>query len=207
VRKFSEDQFDLCVSIMDLPHVFGTSLETLPNTVPYLYPDPAQVQDWGRRLGGPGLKVGIVWAGSPTHGNDAHRSCQLDLFAPLARIPGVRLYGLQKGPAAAQAQGGEEPVTNLGEEFADLMDAACCVAAMDLIISVDTAMAHLAGALGKPTWMLLPFAPDWRWMLHRHDSPWYPTMQLFRQPRPRDWASVFFAVSERLRDSTRGIPL
>ncbi len=203
--KLSEDQFDLCVSIMDLPYVFGASLETLPASVPYLQPDPIQVHHWRRRICGDGLKVGLVWAGSPTHGNDAHRSCPLQLFSPLMRIPGIRWYGLQKGPAAAQASalGGQATFTNLGEEFGDLMDAASAVASLDLVVSVDTAMAHLAGSLGRPTWTLLPFAPDWRWMLGRDDSPWYPTMRLFRQSRPKDWASVLALVAAQLRDQTR----
>ena len=203
--RLPEDQFDLCVSIMDLPHVFGTRLETVPASVPYLQPDPIQAQAWSRRLCGDGLKVGLVWAGSPTHGNDANRSCALQLFAPLMQIPGVRWYGLQKGPAAAQASAlsGQATFTDLGQEFRDLMDAAAAVASLDLVISVDTAMAHLAGSLGRPTWTLLPFAPDWRWMLGRDDSPWYPTMRLFRQPRPKDWASVLALVAEQLRDRTR----
>jgi len=200
-QKLPEDEFDLCVSIMDLPRVFGTSLDTIPGTVPYLYPEPAKVGTWQQRLTGPGLKVGIVWAGRPTHGNDANRSCRLEPFLALAKIDGVQLYGLQKGPAASQVHllPSDISFTNLGEEFTDLMDAACCMEAMDLVISVDTAMAHLAGALGRPVWTLLPFAPDWRWMLHRDDSPWYPTMRLFRQGRPKDWDDVFAAVGEQLR--------
>jgi len=199
-QRHPEDDFDLCVSIMDLPYVLGASLDTIPRTVPYLTPDPAQVQAWRQRLAGTGLKVGIVWAGRPTHGNDLNRSCRWEQFAVLAKIQGVRLYGLQKGPVADQVPSPppEAPFTNLGEGFADLMDAASCMAAMDLVISVDTAMAHLAGALGRPVWTLLPFAPDWRWMLHRDDSPWYPTMRLFRQPKPRDWGSVFASIAQQL---------
>jgi len=200
-QKFSEAEFDLCVSIMDLPYLFRSTLDSIPNTVPYLHPDPEKARTWQGRLSGPERKVGLVWAGRPTHGSDQSRSCRLEHFLALARIEGVRIVGLQKGPAAAQVRSlpSDISLANLGEEFTDLMDAASCLTALDLVISVDTAMAHLAGALGRPVWTLLPFAPDWRWMLHREDSPWYPTMRLFRQPKPEDWDSVFAAVGRLLR--------
>ena len=189
--------FDLHISLMDLPAVFGTTAETIPAEVPYIKPDPEKVRHWQGRLGDDSFKVGIVWAGSPSHGNDHNRSCSLEMFAPLADIPGVRLYGLQKGPAAAQAEGSQ--VENLSEDLHDFSDTAAVLEKLDLVISVDTAPAHLAGAMARPTWILLPFAPDWRWMLDRIDSPWYPTVRLFRQQRWGDWDSVFERVAEELQ--------
>lgn len=199
-RKTDVD-FDLHISLMDLPALFGTALETIPADTPYISPDPQKVKRWQRRLDDTSLKVGIVWAGSPEHGNDHNRSCPLAMFAPLAAIDGVKLYGLQKGEAAGQMERLSQAlaVENLSEDLHDFSDTAAAVENLDLVISVDTAPAHLAAAMGKPTWLLLPFAPDWRWMLERTDSPWYPTMRLFRQERWGDWNSVFQNVTEELR--------
>jgi len=201
--KALEQHVDVVVSVMDLPAIFQTDLQTIPNKVPYLYPDQEQFKAWQDRLDRGSMNVGIVWAGRPTHGNDKNRSCNLEYFMPLTRIQGVRIYALQKGPASQQLARSGWPVENLADGFEDLMDAASCVAALDLVISVDTAMAHLAGALARPVWTLLPFAPDYRWMLDRADSPWYPTMRLFRQPRPRDWKGVFEQVRQQLSELTR----
>jgi hypothetical protein len=194
-------QFDFHISLMDLPRVFGTTLETIPSNVPYLHAAPAKAERWRDRLAGTGFKVGIVWAGSPAHAKDHIRSCPLEYFAPLASIPGVRLYGLQKGPAAKQVGhlAGKVPVVDLAGQFEDFTDTAAAVANLDLIISVDTAVLHLAGAMAIPVWALLPFAPDWRWMLNRQDSPWYPTMRLFRQNKHADWRSILHAVAGRLK--------
>ena len=194
-------EFDVQASLLDMPNIFGTTPETIPADVPYIGADPAKAEYWRDKLAGPGFKVGIVWAGSPTHGNDRYRSCKLQCFAPLTKIGGVRLYGLQKGKAAAEMDELAEtiPITNLSKEFEDLTDTAAAIENLDLVISVDTSVLHLAGAMGKTTWAILPYAPEWRWMLHRQDSPWYPTMKLFRQEVRGRWDLVFHRVAEELR--------
>jgi tetratricopeptide (TPR) repeat protein/GT2 family glycosyltransferase len=192
---------DYHVSLMDLPKIFETTLETIPAEIPYINACPAKVEYWRKKLTTPDFKVGIVWAGSPTHGNDRYRSCALKHFAPLTEINGVRLYGLQKGKATAQVELNEEmAITNLGNEFEDFTDTAAAIENLDLIISVDTSVLHLAGAMGKPVWALLPFSPDWRWMLNRQDSPWYPTMKLFRQKKWGQWEFVFQDVAKELKN-------
>lgn len=192
--------FDVYASLLDMPHVFGTTLETIPAPVPYIHAAPAKVRCWRNVLAGPDLKVGIVWAGSSVHGNDRYRSCKLECFAPLTKISGVRLYGLQKGDAVARMDELAEtmPGINLSKNLVDFTDTAAAIENLDLVISVDTSVLHLAGAMGKPTWALLPFAPEWRWMLNRQDSPWYPTMKLFRQDAWNGWESVFRRVAEEL---------
>jgi len=186
---------------LGLPWIFATTLETIPAEAPYIHADPAKARYWKNKLSGPDFKVGIVWAGSPTHGNDHNRSCALKQFMPLTQLPGVRLYGLQKGAAAARMDELEPKmaVTNLSKEFNDFADTAAAIESLDLVISVDTAALHLAGAMAKPAWALIPFAPEWRWMLDREDSPWYPTMRLFRQKKWGDWDSVFQRVAQELQ--------
>ena len=192
---------DYHVSLMDLPKIFETTLETIPAAIPYIHACPTKAEYWRKKLTSQEFKVGIVWAGSPTHGNDRYRSCTLKHFAPLTKVDGVRLYGLQKGKAAAQAELADEmAITNLGIEFEDFTDTAAAIENLDLIISVDTSVLHLAGAMGKMVWALLPFSPDWRWMLNRQDSPWYPTMKLFRQKKWGQWESVFQDVTEELQN-------
>ena len=185
----------------DAEDTTGTTLETIPAKVPYIYADLEKVKSWRDRLADANFKVGIVWAGSPRHGNDHNRSCSLELFAPLTAIDGVRLYGLQTGKAADQIKRLSQVITieDFSEDLGDFTDTAGLIENLDLVISVDTAAAHLAGAMGKQIWILLPFAPDWRWMLQRTDSPWYPTMRLFRQKNWGDWNSVFQNVTEELR--------
>jgi tetratricopeptide (TPR) repeat protein/ADP-heptose:LPS heptosyltransferase len=192
-------RFDFHASLMDLPGIFGTTLETIPSKVPYLHAASKKITYWKNKLAETGFKVGIVWAGSTVHRKDHIRSCRLEHFAPLAKIPGVRLYGLQKGPAAEQVEklAGKVAIVNIAQEFEDFTDTAAAIANLDLVISVDTAVLHLAGAMAKPVWALLPFTPDWRWMLNRQDSPWYPTMRLFRQTRPGQWDDVFQHVAEQ----------
>ncbi len=202
-QKTPEGQFDLWASIMDLPELLRTDLDTMPLEVPYLTPDPEGVQQWGQRIEGAGYKVGIVWAGAPTHGNDHNRSCHLRSFRELAQLDTIQLYSLQRGPAMEQIRelDSDFKMTPIGHLFKDLMDTACAMEHLDLIISVDTAVAHLAGALGKPVWTLLPHAPDWRWMLNRSDSPWYPSMRLFRQPRPAAWQALFSELLKHLKQT------
>jgi tetratricopeptide (TPR) repeat protein len=193
--------FDFYVSLLDLPRIFGTTLKTIPSQVPYLYPDSAKAESWRDRIVRDNLTVGIAWAGGPAHRNDHNRSLALEVFAPLAKIDGMRLYGLQKGRGAEEAAHLPEDmaVTNLGEQFEDFADTAAVIENLDLVISVDTAVLHLAGAMGKPVWALLPFAPDWRWMLKHPDSPWYPAMRLFRQKKPGDWHELIDRVRNQLQ--------
>ena len=191
--------FDVCISLMSLPAVFGTTLETIPCHVPYLHVPAERAAWWRERLGATaGFRVGIAWAGNPNQRNDHNRSCALTHFAPLADIPGVTLFSLQKGQGVEQLT--DVPtVVGLGDALQDFADTAAAIQEMDLIISVDTAVAHLAGALGKPVWTVLCHAPCWRYLRGRPDSPWYPSMCLFRQPRPGDWRSVFTQVERALR--------
>jgi len=201
-KSFSADipyvDHDLHVSLASLPYVFGTTEATIPAAVPYLGADPERIAAWRQRIAGAGLRVGLVWAGNPKHPNDANRSMALSRLAPLAAVEGVSFYALQVGEAATQPAPPGLEVVPLGGEFGDFADAAAAIANLDLVITVDTATAHLAGALGRPVWTLLPYAPDWRWMLDRADSPWYPTMRLYRQPATGDWDRVVERVAADL---------
>ncbi len=184
---------DLVCPLLDLPMIFATGLETIPAAVPYLGADAAAAEKWRRRLADrPGLKVGLVWSGNPAFVDDHRRSLDPKLLAPLLAVEGVSFHSLQAGPAAAGlAQvAGAERVLMLGGEFADFADTASCIAALDLVISSCTSVPHLAGAMGKPVWLMLAFAADWRWLKARDDSPWYPSARLFRQERPGDWQGV-----------------
>jgi hypothetical protein len=159
------------------------------------------VDEWKSVIDFKSLNVGLVWSGSKSHKNDRNRSCTLSDFALLADITGVRYYSLQKediGAGDSEWLDGLQ-IENLGRHLNDFYDTAAVIMNMDLIITVDTAVAHLAGALGRPVWTLIPFVPDWRWMLDRNNTPWYPTMRLFRQPRILDWGSVIKQVSNELR--------
>jgi tetratricopeptide (TPR) repeat protein len=191
--------FDVYRGLMSMPLFSATTLETVPAEVPYLRADRTQIKRWKRIIEpGAGVRVGLVWAGATGYGNDHNRSLRLEQFALVARkVPEARFYSLQKGDAAQQVRGkpGGMKVIDLSAELNDFSDTAAAIENLDLVISVDTAVAHLAGALGKATWTLLPFSPDWRWMLEREDTPWYPTMKLFRQPAPKDWESVIDRVS------------
>ena len=146
------------------------------------------------------FKIGIVWSGNPHNRKDPVRSCSLDDFALLSEVPGVSFFSLQKGTASAGAINppGVMEITNLEDELNDFAETAAAIVHLDLVISVDTAVVHLAGAMNKPVWLLLQFAPDWRWLLKRDDSPWYPSMRLFRQTKPNDWKTVFEEVKDAL---------
>ena len=204
--------FDLHCALLSLPRFLGTSLETIPGEVPYLTADPLLVSAWRRRLAGlAGLKIGLVWAGGPRPDEpaessvDRHRSMPLARLAALAEVEGVSFVSLQKGPPAAQAA--QPPpgmvLHDFTAELDDFADTAALVEALDLVISVDTAVAHLAGALGKPVWLLNRFDTCWRWLLGRDDSPWYPTLRQFRQPAAEDWDSVIAAVKAALAQRVR----
>ncbi|MCD6393578.1 MAG: tetratricopeptide repeat protein [Planctomycetes bacterium] len=205
--KACDVRFDLHASPLDMPGLFETTLENIPCKIPYLYAEAAKTAYWRDRVDSGYFKVGLVWSGSESHGNNHNRSCPLRYFAALTKIKGVKLYGLQKGPAARQVEelGADMAVIGLGEEFEDFADTAGAVENMDLVISVDTSVLHLAGAMGKATWALLQFAPDWRWMLKRQDSPWYPTMRLFRQDRPGDWQGLFEQAARMLHKLVKDV--
>ncbi|MEW6428700.1 MAG: tetratricopeptide repeat protein [Thermodesulfobacteriota bacterium] len=196
---------DCHVPLLNLPELMGTTLAAIPATVPYLPADPARIEEF-RQLFAPcrdRLKVGLVWRGNPDHRNDHNRSCPADTLAPLTALDGIALFSLQKNEPVDTALTGLTDLAPLMDSFAAT---AALMAHLDLVISVDTAVAHLAGALGRPVWTLLPFAPDWRWMLERDDTPWYPTMRLFRQPAAGSWHEVIAAVTAdllSLRDSRR----
>jgi len=195
--------FDLHCPLLRLPLVFETALENIPAKIPYIIADSSLVTAWKDKINKVGgkLRIGLAWAGRPTHLNDRNRSLAVSLFSPLAKLETVSLYSLQKGEAALEAKNppGNMHLTDFTNEIKDFSDTAALIENLDLVISADTAVAHLAGAMGKPVWLLLPFAPDWRWLLDRSDSPWYPTMRLFRQPSPGDWESVIDMISDALR--------
>jgi tetratricopeptide (TPR) repeat protein len=198
--------YDAHLALMSLPRAFGTNLNSIPTDVPYI-DVPRQLRREAQERLAPytdRLKVGVAWAGSKAHANDRNRSCPLATLAPLFDVPGVALFSLQHGEAAAQIATVPK-AANIAPLAADsaLIDTAALIAELDLIISVDTSIVHVAGALARPCWVLLPFAPDWRWLLHRDDTPWYPTLRLFRQPTPRDWASVVIRVASELRVLTQ----
>jgi tetratricopeptide (TPR) repeat protein len=194
--RFKRPAYDVWVDQMSLPRLFGTTLQTIPCADAYLTADPVRVASWAKHLP-PGVRVGLVWAGNPVHSNDRRRSIPAAALAPLfAAAPGT-FVSLQVGPDAAAARRFGLP--DNAAALTDFADTAALVAGLDLVITVDTAVAHLAGALGVPTWVLLPHAPDWRWLLNRDDSPWYRSLRLFRQDRPGDWPGVIARVATALQ--------
>jgi tetratricopeptide (TPR) repeat protein len=200
--------FDLHCPLMDLPRLFATTLDNIPPQPYDLRPDAKLVESWRYRLNlhEPGVKVALAWSGNPDFKEDRTRSITLDRLAPLAAVPSVTLYSVQKGPAAHQA---DRPppglhLVNLAGELHDFADTAAVMGLMDLVLTTDTSVAHLAGALARPTWMMLQFMPDWRWLSQRPDSPWYPTMRLFRQTSPGDWPGVIARVAQALAELRAG---
>lgn len=193
-------KFDLRISIMNLPALFGTTMESIDGRVPYISADPVKLQDWQQPLNAEQFKIGIAWAGSPKHTNDRKRSCSPDLLEPLLQFEDVALYSLQKDISDIRVKHQLQTlgIQQIAERFGSFADTAAALSNLDLIITVDTAVLHLAGALGLPTWGMIPYSPDWRWMLHREDSPWYPTLRLFRQPRPGDWQSIINRITQEL---------
>ncbi len=193
--------------LLSLPRLFRTRLESIPAEVPYLRVPPDAAQRWSKRLATmQGLKIGLVWAGNPEHVNDTRRSLDLKLLAPLFAVPGASFVSIQYGPRTADLKKlkGKPAIEDLGAEFTDFTDTAGAVSALDLVITVDTSVAHLAGSLGKPVWVLLPWVTDWRWMLYREDNPWYPSMRLFRQKRGEDWGKVIVQVAAELTAVAQG---
>jgi len=195
-------RFDLHCPMLSLPDRFGTDLATIPAEMPYLTPDPQAVAHWRLKLGdGPRLKVGIAWAGNRSHKNDRIRSLAIERLLPVLEVPGIRWISLQVGERAGDvARLPIGMVADISSELGDLGDTAAVIANLDLVIAVDTAVVHLAGALGRPVWAMLAFAPDWRWLLDREDSPWYPSMRLFRQARHGDWDSVLVRIRQALSE-------
>jgi len=199
VAQARERAFDFQCAMMSLPLRLGTRLDTIPAAVPYLEAEPERMARWRERIGDAGFKIGIAWQGNPNVGVDQGRSIALSTFLPLAQVPGVRLISLQKNEGSEQLR---PPVESLGEGFdagpSSFLDTAAAMESFDLVISSDTAVAHVAGALARPVWIALKHVPDWRWMRARADSPWYPTMRLFRQTAPGDWDGVFVRIREAL---------
>ncbi len=191
---------DFYVPLLSLPAILNTTIDTIPDTVPYLYANTEKTKCRREQLRGDGFKLGIVWAGAAKNPNDRNRSCDLRQFEPLAGIKGLSLIGIQQGKAAEQVNNLPEgfEVINYGLELENFTDTMGLIENLDLVIAVDTAVAHLAGAMGKPVWILLPFSPDWRWFLKYSDTPWYPSMRIYRQEKKGDWASVFEQIKKDL---------
>lgn len=197
----SAPEFDLHLHAFSLPAVFGT----LPDTIPparCLRAQPELAEQWRRRLGG-GFKVGLCWQGNPSHPRDGVRSLAIEQLLPILRVPGCRFFSLQVGPGAEQISRlpAEIAITDLSAELstADVMvPAAAAIANLDLVISIDSGLAHLAGALGAPVWIPLPYAPDWRWFRHGERTPWYPSARLFRQGTPGQWPDCIARMAAAL---------
>jgi tetratricopeptide (TPR) repeat protein len=204
-------RYDLHCPLLSMPRALGTTLDTIPADIPYLRADPAAAARWSARLDSSeaGLRVGIVWGGNPKHVGDRQRSLAFERLAPLWSIPGVRWFSLQVGDRAAPLRHTPsdllpaDGIEDLAPDLTDFAETAAVLTGLDLVISADTAVAHLAGALGVEVWTLLPAAPDWRWLRSGATTPWYPTMRLFRQDARRDWAPVLNNVADALRQRSR----
>ncbi len=196
--------FDVHCPLMSLPRVFAHTVETVPCETPYLQADPHRVADWRTRLPAAKRRIGVVWQGSRSHRADQHRSVPLAEFAPLAAMDGVRLISLQKGDGVEQlADFPQWNVVDFGEALdaeRPFLDTAAVIASVNLVVTIDTSIAHLAGAMHIPTWIALSHAPDWRWLLERTDSVWYPSVRLFRKQRAEPWSAVFGRMAEALAE-------
>jgi len=193
--------FDVYLPLLSLPSILRTSLATIPAKVPYLCAQPDRIQQWRVDARWPNAwKIGIAWRGNPQNTDDRYRSARLLDFEPLARL-GVRMFSLQTGAAMDEVTAAPFPIVDLGSRFDpnSLDDLAAAIMNMDLVISIDTAVAHLAGALGQTVWTLLAASADWRWLLGREDSPWYPMMRLFRQAHLGQWQDVFARLAEEIQ--------
>jgi tetratricopeptide (TPR) repeat protein len=198
-------EFDYHCPMASLPLAFETRIETIPSHVPYLNSSRQHIDKWQAKLGPKvNLRVGIAWSGRITHTKQHERSIPLDKLLPLADS-GVSLVSLQKDvlPRDRETLAAHAEIAHFGSELADFSDTAALLSLMDVVISIDTSVAHLAGALGKPVWIMLPYVADWRWLLQREDSPWYPSAQLLRQPNAGDWKSVVENIARKLADLTR----
>ena len=200
-------EFDFHCPLMSVPRLLGITAAALPGKTRYLTPDPDKATAWRQRLGRSGFTVGITWAGNPHNSGDRHRSMPLQALAPLLDVAGVEFYSLQVGPRTADLRGADfGNIVDLAAEQHDFTDAAAIVANLDLVLSVDTSVVHLAGALARPCWLMLSYVPDWRWLLDRSDSPWYPSVRLFRQSAPGDWAGVVAEVWAALVEAPARVP-
>ncbi len=198
-------RFDYQISLLSMPLRMGTDLSNMPNKVPYLVAEAGRISRWRERLGANGYKVGIAWQGNPGHAMDHGRSIPLRAFYPLSQIPGVRLISLQKSDGLDQiaTRPADMQLETLDANFDSgndaFLDTAAVMQSLDLAVTSDTSIAHLAGALGRPTLVALKYAPEWRWFERRSDSPWYPTMKLFRQQTAGDWSDVFARIADEVR--------
>jgi tetratricopeptide (TPR) repeat protein len=205
VRGEKLPPFDLYAPLLALPGLFQTHLDNLPRRIPYLFTDQALTWEWKRRLDQiDGFKVGIVWQGNPDYKGDRNRSIALSSFAPLANVPGITLISLQHNFGVDQIKklDGLFPIIdfeNVGSDADGWLRTAAIIANLDLVVTADTAVAHLAGAMGMPAWILIPTSPDWRWLMDREDTSWYPTVRLLRQTRTGDWDEVLARIAEELR--------
>jgi tetratricopeptide (TPR) repeat protein len=203
-------EYDFQMPILMLPKLVDPNFSAIPREVPYLSADQGLMERWSGILAKEKLcKVGIAWSASKPTPGPGDRCIPLQAFEPLAKVPGVRLYSLQKGPGSEQAKtigkklGVFEFEPELDEESGPFMDTAAVIKNLDLVVSTDTSIAHLAGALGVPIWVALSYSPEWRWWMARDASPWYPTMRLFRQPQPGNWSDLFIAMASELRGRIR----
>lgn len=207
-QSFAGLEIEYHIYLLSLPYFFGTTIQSVPSPVRYIFAQTDKIQKWRSVIGSGGkTKIGIVWAGNQTHSNDRNRSCRLSEFSGISRLPGVELYSLQKGPAAGQISSIDFPLTVLDHYGMDsFAETAAAIENLDMVISVDTSVAHLAAALGKPVWLLLPYSPDWRWLLQREDSPWYPSLRIFRQQFMHSpWHIVFEVLEKELDKQINGI--
>jgi tetratricopeptide (TPR) repeat protein len=197
--------YDCYIPLSGLPRLAGITTENIPNSGAYLNVDPQQTAAWRdklERLAAPGKRrIALVWAGRPSHKNDRKRTLKLSQFAPLFSIPGITLITVQKGGQIEQAGGyyGAAPLLNLGPEIHDFTDTMAILKNVEHLVTIDTSVAHIAGATGIPTSLVIPYAPDWRWLLNRSDTPWYQSIKLYRQQKPYDWSGVIEKVAEDLR--------
>jgi tetratricopeptide (TPR) repeat protein len=203
VRGEDLPAFDVHCPLLSLPLVFDTRLDTIPAGVPYIASDNKLITRWKEKIRNDNskIKVGLAWAGNPGFKQNRYRNCPLEKFSPLSQLSGAAFYSLQKGEEANEARNlsGDMKIVDYSDEIHDFSDTAAFIDNLDLVMSVDTAVVHLAGALGKPVWTLLPFSPEWRWLLDREDSPWYPSMRLFRQSSFGDWGPVMERVAAELQ--------
>jgi hypothetical protein len=202
-------QFDIHCPIMSLPIAFKTSLETVPANIPYLSVPKEKVDHWRSIVENGRFNVGVAWAGNPSFKNDRERSITLQNIWPIFSAAGATFFSIQKDLREGDAEilGANPHIRHLGNQLDDFMDTAAAMNAMDLVISSDTSIVHLAGALGRPVWILLSDNPDWRWLLDRTDSPWYPTARLFRQSKTGDWSSVVSDVYAELERAAAQVSL
>lgn len=196
-------KFNLHAPLLSVPGLLGTTAKTVPANVPYLAAPPKELARWRKRLAGPGLKVGIAWRGTAERRGNPARACPLEAFRPLFDDPAIRVFSLQKDIPAEDTPL-PESVTDLSGDIGDFADTAAIIGALDLVVSIDTAVAHLAGALAAPTLLALSTAGDWRWLMKRSDSPWYPSVRIFRQARPGDWAGVLKKIAGEAATAATG---